>query len=155
MVWKMPKLQGRVRSACTLRRRDVESHLLRLRLTRCSSAKGQPGVVELFRLVGRPDQWSRGDVETQLLASRLPFVELLGVDVAINLHVPLRWLQILAQRDDSHASISEVHHGLMNLLCSLSESEHDRRLRDDIWAHLLCMAQHVQRLLVTCATISD
>lgn len=111
---------------------------------------------ELARLVRTPDQGATGHVqEAEFVASQLPLLELGRRHVLVHLQMATRRLHVLSQGEAVDAHLAQLPHRLLHLVVRLAQSQHDRRLGDDVGAQALGGLQHGQRLPITRPTISD
>lgn len=61
----------------------------------------------IAHLITTSDEWSTRDIEeTHVFSHLLPFIEFCWLDVAINLHMPLRWSHVLPKCHDVNVDLA-------------------------------------------------
>src|SRR5690606_42064711 len=63
--------------------------------------------------------------------------------------------QILAQGNDIHSDTAKIGHGLDHLFITLSEPHHDRAFDETLRRRPLGVTKHLERLVITAATIAN
>ena len=113
--------------------------------------------VELPSSVRGADQRSRGHVlETEPLRELLPAIELLWGDISLHGHMAMGRAEVLTKGDDIDTSIANISNGCLDVLVTLAQPQHQRRLREDIirLTYFLGVFENSQGLLVTSSIIA-
>src|SRR2546422_9842661 len=106
--------------------------------------------------IRRAHERTRGDVrEAHRLAGLAKFVEGLRRYVLLDRQVPAARPQVLPEGQDVDIVCTKIAHRGDHFLAGLAETEHDRRLREEVIPHTLRRPEDLQTLCIIRAAVTN
>src|SRR5689334_17550521 len=100
-------------------------------------------------VVGAAYQWPRFHMaKPHFVRGSFEFVEFFRRDVALDLQLARRWLEVLADGDDIDLMRAQVAQRGQHFIGGFADAEHEARFGEHLHAAALCLPQNIQRAFI-------